>query len=298
MDHEFIPIIISNLSNKETRKHAMDGLFFYGTPIIDILYLGIKNETIDTENMPYAISVIEKFASQKAISKLIKLTENTEHLLKVEAIEALKRLKWKHPDLIIKDRFIVDNILDECHLYQNTLAAMHSQIIIQYKKKTQNTEPTNETIARKALINLLEQRLDRQLQRMFRFLGIKYPPNDVDPILNTILNGKEEQRIHAIEFLDNLLDKQLKKELIPVAESILFETNSEEKIKKLNLKVLSETECYHSLLQRKDVKLKITVLYLIETLKNPKFYPLLEMVKTNESNEKVKQRATEILANS
>lgn len=298
LDHEFIPIIISNLSNKETRKHAMDGLFFYGTPIIDILYLGIKNETIDTENMPYAISVIEKFASQKAISKLIKLTENTEHLLKVEAIEALKRLKWKHPDLIIKDRFIVDNILDECHLYQNTLAAMHSQIIIQYKKKTQNTEPTNETIARKALINLLEQRLDRQLQRMFRFLGIKYPPNDVDPILNTILNGKEEQRIHAIEFLDNLLDKQLKKELIPVAESILFETNSEEKIKKLNLKVLSETECYHSLLQRKDVKLKITVLYLIETLKNPKFYPLLEMVKTNESNEKVKQRATEILANS
>ena len=56
-----------------------------------------------------------------------------------------------------------------------------------------------------------------------KVLGIKYPPNDVEPILNIILNGKEEQRIHAIEFLDNILDNQLKKELIPIAESILVE---------------------------------------------------------------------------
>ena len=73
--------------------------------------------------------------------------------------------------------------------------------------------------------------MDRQLQRIFRFLGIKYPPNDVEPILNIILTGKEEQRIHAIEFLDNILDNQLKKELIPIAESVLVEAISEEKIK-------------------------------------------------------------------
>ena len=296
LDKQFINTIVSYLSNKDTRKTATEGLLFFGTPIIDILYDIIKSESLDIEDAPYTISVIEKFASQKAINKLIKLTQDTEHKIKIEAIEALKRLKWRYPNLIIKDRFIVDNILDECHLYQNTLAVIHSQIVIQYKKKTQTPETTEETQARKALINLLELRLDRQLQRMFRFLGIKYPPNDVDPILNTILNGKEEQRIHAIEFLDNILDKQLKKELIPVAESILFETYSEEKIKKLNLKILSETECYHALLQRKDVKLKMAVLYLIETSRNSKFYGLLDTLIQTDSNEKIKQRAREILA--
>ena len=295
LDSQFIKPIVSHLSGKETRKQSIEALYFYGEPIIDAIYDLIKNETIDQEDATIALAVIEKFASQKTVSKLIKLTEKTEHNIKIEAIEALKRLKWKHPDLIIKDRFIVDKILDECHLYQNTLSVIHTQIVIQYKKKSLNSE-TQENQARKALINLLEQRLDRQLQRIFQFLGIKYPPQDVDPIFNIILNGKEEQRLHAIEFLDNILDKQLKKELIPVAESVLYETNTEEKIKKLNVKIMSETECYNELLKRKDSKLKLAVLYLIEQSKNPQFNPLLEMVIQSDSNEKIIQRAKEIMA--
>ncbi|MGY8914999.1 MAG: Npt1/Npt2 family nucleotide transporter, partial [Flavobacteriales bacterium] len=112
--------------------------------------------------------------------------------------------------------------------------------------------------------------------------------------LNTILNGKEEQRVHAVEFLDNILDKQLKKDLIPVAESTLMETISEEQIKKLNLKVYSESECYHALLERRDVKLKQAVLYLIEKTKDKKFMPLVEMA-LNDKNEKIRNKAAEML---
>ena len=141
---------------------------------------------------------------------------------------------------------------------------------------------------------LLEQRLDRQLQRIFSLLGIKYPPDDIDPILNNIIHGEEEQRIHAIEFLDNILNAQLKRELIPVAESFLTQDISEEKIKKLNLKVYSEIECYQLLFQRKDVKLKLAVLYLIEQTDDSKFIPLLEII-SKDTNEKVSNRASEIL---
>lgn len=126
------------------------------------------------------------------------------------------------------------------------------------------------------------------------FLGVKYPPNDIDPILDSILHGKEEKRIHAIEFLDNILDNQLKKELIPVAESVMLDTFSEEKIKKLNIKVFSEIECYITLLNRKDVKLKQAVLYLIEQSKNKKFIPAVQIA-LNDTNDKIKQRAAEIL---
>ena len=293
LDQQFINPIISHLSTKDTRKQAIKALCFYGDPIIDILSKKIKEETIELDDAVYAISVIEKFSSQKAVHSLKKLADNTEHSVKVEAIEALKRLKWKYKNLYIKDRFIVDKILDECHLYQNTLSVIHSQIIIQYKKN--NTNNNTELIkARNGLMQLLEQRLDRQLQRIFQFLGIKYPPNDVEPILNIILNGKEEQRIHAIEFLDNILDNQLKKELIPIAESILVDTISEEKIKKLNLQVFSEEECYRTLLSRKDTKLKQAVLYLIEKTNNHKFIPLVEML-LNDKNENIKNKAIEIL---
>ncbi len=295
---QFIDTIISYLSGKETRKVAIEALIIYGEPIIDILTEKIKSETIDLEDATYAILVIENFASQKAINSLIKLTSDTEHIIKIEAIEALRRLKWKYDHLQIKDRFIVDKILDECHLYQNTLSVIHSQIVIHYKKKAKKPESKEVEEARNGLINLLELRLDRQLQRIFRFLGIKYPPNDVDSILNTILKGKEEQRMHAIEFLENILDNQLKKELIPVAESILIGIRSEENLKKLNLKVLSEIECYNELLKRKDVKLKLAVLYLIEKSNDPKFNPLLEIILVTDNNQKIKRKITEMLKTS
>ncbi|QXP59169.1 Npt1/Npt2 family nucleotide transporter [Olleya sp. HaHaR_3_96] len=295
LDSEFIDVIISHLSVKETRQTAVDALFFYKEPVIDVLYQKVIKETIDFEDAAYVILVIEKFKSQKAINTLILLTNDTEHAVKIEAIEALKRLKWKYPHLKIKDRFIVDKILDECQLYQNTLAVIHTQIVLQYKKKSGASESKDETEARNGLIHLLEQRLDRQLQRIFRFLGIKYPPTDVDPIFNTMIHGQEEQRLHAIEFLDNILNSQLKKELIPVAESMLLDSNSEEKIKKLNLKVLSELECYNELLKRKDIKLKFAVLYLIEKSNTANYKPLLELVLINETNTKIRTQTENLL---
>jgi len=294
LDQQFIPKIIDYLSGKDTRKTAFEALLRYGEPVLEILSQKVREDSVELDDAIQIIAVIEKFASQKAISSLKKLTDGTEHSVKIEAIEALKRLKWEYPNLLIKDRFIVDKILDECHLYQNTLSVIHSQIVIQYKKKDFSKESSEIVEARNGLMQLLELRLDRQLQRIFRFLGIKYPPNDVEPILNIILTGKEEQRIHAIEFLDNILDSQLKKELIPIAESVLVEAISEEKIKKLNLQMLSESECYKTLLQRKDIKLKQAVLYLIEKTNDPKYVPLVELV-LNDTNEKIRNKAQEIL---
>lgn len=294
LDKVFITEIITKLSNKQTRQAAKEALIFYGEPIIKILCQKIKNEKIGVEDAMQSIAVIESFATQNAVNGLIKLTEDTEHAIKIEAIEALSRLRWKHSHLQIKNEFIISKILDECQLYQNTLSVIHSQIVIQYKKKEAH-ETQEEYDARLGLIHVLETRLDRQLQRIFRFLGIKYPPNEMDPILNTILHGKEEQRIHAIEFLENILDNQLKKELIPVAESIMAGNISEDIIKKLNLKVFSEAECYSALLKRKDVKLKQAVLFLIEKTKNPAFKPLIQLALTD-ANEKIRQRAESMLA--
>ncbi len=294
LDKSFIDNVISHLVAKETRETAVNGLYGYGEPILDILKSKIKSDLYDISVCIPMIAVIEKFASQKAMSILMDITDSTEHAVKIEAIDAIQRLKWKYKYLTVDDRFVVSKVLDECNLYQNTLSVIHSQIIIQYKSSGPESIVSEEREARNLLIKILESRLDRQLQRIFRLLGIKYPPNDVEPILNSILNGKEEQRIHAIEFLDNILNNQLKKELIPVAESVLIDSISEEKIKKLNLKVLSEEECYRALLTRKDPKLKLAVIHLIQKSKNKRFLPLLQ-TQINDPKEKIRSKVTEAI---
>jgi len=171
---------------------------------------------------------------------------------------------------------IVEKILDECDLYQTTLGAIHAQIISQHKKTNAFAISDKERAARNGLIKTLENRLDRQLQRIFKFLGMKYPPDDIDPIFKVIVTGKEDQRIHAIEFLDNILDPILKKELIPIAESTLIDGTYDEKVKKLNIRIPSELECFTKLMERKDTKLKQSVLFLIEQMKDPSYVPFLQ----------------------
>ena len=73
-----------------------------------------------------------------------------------------------------------------------------------------------------------------------------------------------------------------------------METISAEKIKKLNLQVYSEAECYRTLLERKDSKLKLAVLYLIEKTNDSKYKSLVELV-VNDTNENVRKKALEIL---
>jgi len=138
--------------------------------------------------------------------------------------------------------------------------------------------------------------LDRQLHRIFKFLGMKYPPDEIDPILAVVLEGKEEQRIHAIEFLDNILDSQLKRELIPIAESTLINRATKEKIKLFNIQVPSEFECFTKLLQRNDPKLKLAVLKLIEKTHDKKFLPLVNFY-INDQNTIIKRRAISVFKN-
>lgn len=273
---DFIEQIVEFLSDKDFRETAKLGLFTYGETVIKKLVKLCIEHNIKFEDARFIPGVIEKFDSQAAVRGLLKLIEKSPHDIKIEAIESLSRLRWGNPNLEIRERLIVEKILDECDLYQTTLGAIHAQIISQHKKTNASAISDKERAARNGLIKTLENRLDRQLQRIFKFLGMKYPPDDIDPIFKVIVTGKEDQRIHAIEFLDNILDPILKKELIPIAESTLIDGTYDEKVKKLNIRIPSELECFTKLMERKDTKLKQSVLFLIEQMKDPSYVPFLQ----------------------
>ncbi|RZS92017.1 NTP/NDP exchange transporter [Aquimarina brevivitae] len=293
LDPRFIDTIIANLSKKQTKKIAQEALYNYGEKIIDVLVAKVVHKTIPLDSARIIPSVIEKFGTKKVVKSLFTLIDNTEHEIKIEAMDALQRFKWKNTTIAIKDKLLISKILDECELYQNTLASIHTQIVIDYKKKATQTQSKEENLARLGLISLLENRLDRQLKRIFKYLGMKYPPDEIDSILEALLKGKEEQRIHAIEFLDNILNTQLKKELIPITEASIVNASYTDKVKLLDIKTLSELECYKLLLQRKDVKLKLAILYLIEHTKDKQFLPLIQPL-TEDTNSIIQSRSQEV----
>lgn len=292
-DNDALENLTKLLSNKLHRSDAILGLFNFGPKIIPFLVDKAISEKIELKNAIFIPQIIEKFNSQKAVKALISLIEDTEHAISVEAIESLKRLKWNNPKLVVKNKFVLSKILDECKKYQLTLSSIHSQILL---NKNDDTQKHNQEIeARQGLMTILEHRLDRQLHRIFKFLGLKFVPEEIEPIANIILKGKAEQRSNAIEFLDNILEHQLKRELIPIVESAFFDDQiTDELIKKFNLKSYSEYECYDVLLKLHDIKIKHAVLYLIKEKNSEEFIPLVEFV-INDSHESIRHQAQDTL---
>ncbi|MCB0587821.1 MAG: hypothetical protein KDD06_21190, partial [Phaeodactylibacter sp.] len=174
----------------------------------------------------------------------------------------------------------------EARLYQNTLSVLYIQAL----NAEGEAEQSESYKARKSLIDLLERRLDGSLERMFRLVGLKYPPEDIIPIFKGVQSKQPNLRISAIEFLDNLLDMDFKKILIPIVETAMLETISDEAIRSLNLKIPSESECFELLLSGKDFRVKLAVLYLIGQLGDRQHLGLLEKCR-HSPNEKVRAAA-------
>jgi len=209
-------------------------------------------------------------------------------MVRQESLRGLNTLSNNYPNLKFSQESVVHQILNEAQLYQNTLSILHAQSKINDKNGAATSFEVVE--ARKSLVHILERRLDRNLERIFRLLGLKYSSDDILTIYKGLYSEKPDLRINGLEFLDNLLQPGLKKVLIPLVETSMLETISEEAIKNLHLGTPDEYECFGMLLQGRDLRIKLAVLYLIAQLKNPRYLPLVQEFVEND-NKKVRSFA-------
>ena len=296
LDPVFVDLLSEKLTDKMTRPLAINALNNYGSAVINVLVSNCISGKYRVELAKFIPHVIFRFPSQKGIKGLINLIDNCEHVVKIQAIFFLTKLKWEYPNLIVRNRAITDRIMDECEMYHHILSVFHSQLLLMQKEHEVNKDSTELDEHRQKLIQLLENRLDRHLERIFKFLGVKFPPQEIDAVLNILQTGAQDQRIHAIEFLDNILDSQLKKELIPIAEFTLIDNVSDEHLNRYNIKLLEEMECYKVLLKLKDYRINLQVLSLIEVTKDESYLDLLQSFLTLKKGIKVKGKVQKVIS--
>jgi len=97
-----------------------------------------------------------------------------------------------------------------------------------------------------------------------------------------------------VEFLDNLLEMNLKKIIIPIAESALVDAIIEDSAEALGLTIKSEYECLATLLSSEDSHLQIIALDLISYLKDDQYLPQISRL-INSFDSKVKEAAKSAL---
>ncbi|RMF67240.1 MAG: hypothetical protein D6743_05190 [Calditrichaeota bacterium] len=144
-------------------------------------------------------------------------------------------------------------LMEEIRRYFQILATLH----------TTRADRGESGVCFALLTRTLQERLDDHLDRIFRLLGLRYPARDIYNAFAATNSRDRSIRANAVEFLDNILAKELKKVLIPIVEELPPEEVLQQANGVLDLPFTNRKEALQSLLERNDPWLRACTLYEI-----------------------------------
>lgn len=270
---ELIPSLMTHLTTKHVRKYARESLGGYGEDIIGTLAEHLEDFSGNKKKRLAIPKVLALIGSQRSVNLCIKNLDQRDLLLRYEIIKALNKLRTKFPELKFNKQHLNARIMDEIEKYYRILSLLYRQknsLSIEKATLSSKHDMSRVIRARELLTIALEEKLDNNLERIFRLLGLKYPPKDLFNAYLAVKSNRSNLIANSIEFLDNILDSNLKKIFIPVVESAPVEILLNKTKELFGFDYPSEPESINLILQIDDNWLKICVLHLITELNDNK----------------------------
>ncbi len=197
-------IWLASLLNVPTlRGDAIASLAAYGPAIC-----GVLSDMLLDESMPVRVRrqiprVLKSIPSQRAVDVLLTAIGHEDLSIRAAVLKALNRLRETAPELNFENTFVTEQILKEARLYFELFASL---------------APFQGEQAR-LLARSIEDRLKGTLERLFRLLGLRYPPKEIYNVYRAVSRESGEEHTAALEFLDTTLDRNLKRILIPLLDA-------------------------------------------------------------------------------
>ena len=278
-DREFVPVFMRYMKDPVLRPAVRSAFMNYGPAILDLLTEVLRDQRESREVLDQIPRIIAGIGTQRSVDILFEELHQTDHPQRYEILKALNRMRLSFPHLRFDERSIANTIHQEARTYTDLLEFYYAQ-----RRKTGTGENTEGEIdkARKQFIEALEVRLDRALERIFRLLGLKYPPDDIYHAYLGIKSNELDLRLNTVEFLDNVMESGLKRILIPLIETSTMGSIADEALEQLGLnREIEEFPHIASVLAGKDRELKIRALYLIAQMKDEAYVPLIGQLINN-----------------
>ncbi len=274
-DRSLIPALIEQLTVKSVRKQAREALADYGETMLPLMaerFVDPLETRAVRANIPRIIALID---SQESADLLLSFLDEKDLVIRYEVLKSLNNLRSSFPGLKLNKAYIKLKVLEEARSYYRILTAL-------YQESIQQDGKAEIRAARGLLVRALTERLDRNLERIFRLLGLSYKAEDMMSAYRGIRSLSGDLRANAVEFLDNVLDPGLKRQLLPIVEAPSIETLIRSYD---NGNVPAERESLQYLLEGDDNWLKVCALYLVAELQERYFSEFV--VKWQESSDPI-----------
>ncbi len=205
---EYVPALIEALGDVEVRGQAAAALVAYGPSICGSLSGILLDQSAPRRLRLRMPRVLARIPDQHSAEALLAALKSPDLSLRAEALKGLNRLRETAPGLNFDDSFVTGQILEEARLYCELNAALSP-----FREYRDGQRRPSRLLAR-----TIEERLTRTLERLFRLLGLRYPPKEIYGAYLAV-SRRQADTAAALEFLDNILDRRLKRILLPLLDA-------------------------------------------------------------------------------
>jgi AAA family ATP:ADP antiporter len=200
--------MIRRLDHPALRSVIIESLAAYGARISGALGDCLADESVPMGVRRQIPRVLKLIRDQRSVDVLLKALSQPELSIRAAVLRALSHLRETAPRLDYGETFVTEQILHEARHYFDLFSALEPF------RDHKNT-PT----ATGLLTRALEERLQQTIERLFHLLGLRYPPEDMHAAYLAVRRRRREQFLAALDFLDTVLERPLKRVLLPLLDS-------------------------------------------------------------------------------
>jgi hypothetical protein len=204
------------ISNPKLRAQSIRALNSFGDTIAGTLNDSLSDASTSLPIRRAIPRVLKNLPSQRVVDGLAPLIGHADLTIRSSVLKALNHLRETAPALQFDQKAIMDQLLSEARAYyglHEALTAVREQRKQEYR-------------ALDLLSRTLMERMKQALARPFRLLGLRYPPKDMYSAYLAVSQPARYDASAALEFLDNVLDRDLKRLLLPLLDALTVRSRS------------------------------------------------------------------------
>jgi AAA family ATP:ADP antiporter len=247
-NRDFVPYLFEKIGERRYRLAARRGLVAYGDRIVGAATDYIVDPQVDMTVKLGMIRLLQEVASQPAVDGLIQTLDRVDSATRHQAIKALNKVRAKDSSRRFTHPLLRTLLVDELRSFFAMFNVRH-------------------LLAKRDVAGLLDRALaeaiETRRERVFRLLQLRYPPDDIHGAYVGIVSEDKQLRASAIEFMDNLLKRDLKRLVIPAIDNIPDEARRRRGEDLFELGIDNEADALLYLLESDDAWLRACAVYTV-----------------------------------
>jgi HEAT repeat protein len=212
-DRSYVQPLVSRLGESRVRGAIISALARFGPRIAGTLGDFLEDSSASMAIRRQIPRVLQRVTDQRAVDVLLRSIGIENLNLRHSVIRSLNKLREDSPDLNYGPESVRRQILDEARYYYKMHAALAP-----FQDQRDPATPAG------LLARTMEARLKETIERLFRLLGLRYPQKEIYAAWLAVHRGSSSDHSAAVEFLDSVLDREMKRVLMPLLDTAEHQT--------------------------------------------------------------------------